>query len=89
MPQPQTPPETASMAPLSPEQPQGDVVTPDWIAQVGSAFMEVEDGLGLADAFMLSLGYLQGVRSPRMAPGPEGAPLSLPTTLGQAERGTS
>ena len=78
----QTPPETASMAPQSPEQDQGDAVTPDWIAEVGSAFMEVEDGLGPADAYLLSLGYLQGVRSPRMAPGPDGAPSSLPNTLG-------
>ena len=82
MPQAQTPPETASMAPQSPERDQGDAVTPDWIAEVGSAFMEVEDGLGPADAYLLSLGYLQGVRSPRMAPGPDGAPSSLPNTLG-------
>jgi hypothetical protein len=82
MPQPETPPQTPSTAPLSPEQPQGGVVTPDWIAQVGSAFMEVEDGLGPADAYMLSLGYLQGVRNPRMSPGQEGAPSSLPNTLG-------
>jgi hypothetical protein len=82
VPQPQTPPQTPSTAPVSPEQSQGDVVTPEWLAKVGSAFMEVEDGLGPADAYLLSLGYLQGVRSPRMAPGQEGAPSSLPNTLG-------
>lgn len=70
VPQPQTPPQTPSMPSQSPEQAQGDIVTPDWIAKVGEAFMDVEDGLNVTDAYLLSLGYLKGVRrEPRMQGG--------------------
>ncbi len=79
VPQPQAPLETASMAPQSPVEPQGSPITPDWVASVGEAFMEAEDGLGIEDAYLLSLGYLNGVRAPRVAPEPGQTPSTLPT----------
>jgi hypothetical protein len=82
VPQAQTPPQTAVNAPQSAVQGEGNVITPEWVARVGQAFMDVEDGLNVTDAYMLSLGYLNGVRrEPRMQTGDTMPPSTLPSSL--------